>query len=317
MTAQTTHAINAGMENIYPHNTLNAIGNTPLVDLGEGILAKAEFLNPSGSVKDRMALYIIEQAEKNGLLKPGDTIVESTSGNTGNALSMIAAAKGYKMIVLMPNGYTHERSNISKLYGAELRLVGDFHVNQARAEAIELGHQDGYFCPQQFDNELNVEENKNWLGKEIIAQLDERGIKIDAIVQGVGTGGTLIGNALALKEWHNPDLKVFAMEPSESRTIECCITACHNIEGISDGFIPTIYERHKHVVDEIINIDSEEAIDTAMAFCDKRGLMVGPSSGANYLAALEIKRRHPHVKNILTFMCDRGEKYLSLYAQRK
>ncbi|MEC7577328.1 MAG: pyridoxal-phosphate dependent enzyme, partial [Pseudomonadota bacterium] len=149
------------------------------------------------------------------------------------------------------------------------------------------------------------------------AQLDERGIKIDAIVQGVGTGGTLIGNALALKEWHNPDLKVFAMEPSESRTIECCITACHNIEGISDGFIPTIYERHKHVVDEIINIDSEEAIDTAMEFCDQRGLMVGPSSGANYLAALEIKRRHPHVKNILTFMCDRGEKYLSLYAQRK
>ena len=286
------------MEHIYPHNTLNAIGNTPLVDLGEGIFAKAEFLNPSGSVKDRMALYIIEQAEKNDLLKPGDTIVESTSGNTGNALSMIAAAKGYKMIVLMPNGYTHERSNISKLYGAELRLVGDFHVNQARAEAIELGQQDGYFCPQQFDNELNVEENKNWLGKEVIAQLDERGIKIDAIVQGVGTGGTLIGNALALKEWHNPDLKVFAMEPSESRTIECCITACHNIEGI-------------------INIDSEEAIDTAMEFCDQRGLMVGPSSGANYLAALEIKRRHPHVKNILTFMCDRGEKYLSLYAQRK
>ncbi len=305
------------MENVYLKNTLNAVGNTPLIDLESGIYAKAEFLNPSGSVKDRMALYIIEQAEKSGLLKPGDTIVESTSGNTGNALSMIAAAKGYKMIVLMPNGYTHERSNISLLYGAELRLVGDFHVNEARAQAIELGKQDGYFCPQQFDNELNVEENKNWLGKEIIGQLDEKDIKIDAIVQGVGTGGTLIGNAMALKEWHNPELKIFAMEPSESRTIECCITACHNIEGISDGFIPTIYGRHKHMVDEIINIDSEQAIETAISFGTERGLMVGPSSGANYLAALEIKRRHPEVKTVLTFLCDRGEKYLSLYAQRK
>ena len=305
------------MENVYLKNTLNAVGNTPLIDLESGIYAKAEFLNPSGSVKDRMALYIIEQAEKSGLLKPGDTIVESTSGNTGNALSMIAAAKGYKMIVLMPNGYTHERSNISLLYGAELRLVGDFHVNEARAQAIELGKQDGYFCPQQFDNELNVEENKNWLGKEIIGQLDEKDIKIDAIVQGVGTGGTLIGNAMALKEWHNPELKIFAMEPSESRTIECCITACHNIEGISDGFIPTIYGRHKHMVDEIINIASEQAIETAISFGTERGLMVGPSSGANYLAALEIKRRHPEVKTVLTFLCDRGEKYLSLYAQRK
>lgn len=304
------------MNNTYLHNSLNAIGNTPLIDLNDGIYAKAEFLNPSGSVKDRMALYIVEQAEKNGLLKPGDTIVESTSGNTGNALSMIAAAKGYKMIVLMPNGYTHERSNISKLYGAELRLIGDFHVNQARAEAIELGKKDGYFCPQQFDNELNVDENKNWLGKEVISQLDEKEIKIDAIVQGVGTGGTLIGNALALKEWHNPDLKVFAMEPSESRTIECCITACHNIEGISDGFIPTIYERHKDVVDDVINIDSDQAIEIAMQFSTDRGLMVGPSSGANYLAALEIKKRDPNIKNILTFLCDKGEKYLSLYAQR-
>jgi cysteine synthase A len=271
------------MENVYLKNTLNAVGNTPLIDLESGIYAKAEFLNPSGSVKDRMALYIVEQAEKSGLLKPGDTIVESTSGNTGNALSMIAAAKGYKMIVLMPNGYTHERSNISLLYGAELRLVGDFHVNEARAQAIELGKQDGYFCPQQFDNELNVEENKNWLGKEIIAQLDEKSIKIDAIVQGVGTGGTLLGNAMALKEWHNPDLKVFAMEPSESRTIECCITACHNIEGISDGFIPTIYGRHKHMVDEVINIDSELAIDTAIAFGIERGLMVGPAAAQTIL----------------------------------
>jgi cysteine synthase A len=297
-------------------NALNAIGNTPLLDLEDGIFAKAEFLNPSGSVKDRMALYIVEKAEQNGLLKPGDTIVESTSGNTGNALSMIAAAKGYKMIVLMPNGYTHERSNISKLYGADLRLVGDFHVNQARADAIEMGQKDGFFCPQQFDNELNVEENKNWLGKEIIAQLDEQGLKIDAIVQGVGTGGTLLGNAMALKEWHNPELKVFAMEPSESRTIECCMTACHNIEGISDGFIPTIYERHGHLVDGLINIDSEEAIRTAMDFSTNRGLMVGPSSGANYLAALEIKRRHPEVKTVLTFLCDKGEKYLSLFAKK-
>ncbi len=292
-------------------NILEDIGNTPMLDLGNGILAKAEYMNPSGSIKARMANYMIEQAEKEGLLKPGDTIVESTSGNTGNAMSMIAAVKGYKMIVMIPEGYTNERVQISKGFGAEVRFVGHFQVNEARAAAIELGKQDGYYCPAQFDNEWNVDENREWLGKEIIAQLPE-GYKVDAIVQGVGTGGTLIGVSQALKQWHNPDVKVFAMEPTESQTIECCIVADHKIEGISDGFIPTIYGRHKDEVDDIISVDSAVAIEESKRMAREMGLFVGPSSGANYWAAREIQKRHPEIKNVLTLLCDRGEKYLSL-----
>jgi cysteine synthase A len=291
---------------------LETIGDTALLDLGDGIYAKAEFQNPSGSIKARMANYMIERAEKEGLLKHGDTIVEATSGNTGNALSMIAAVKGYKMMVLMPEGYTNERVRISKAYGAEIRFVGHFQVNDARAEAIRMGREPGFYCPAQFDNEWNVEENREWLGREIVGQLDEAGLKIDALVQGVGTGGTLIGVGQALRKWHNPNIKIFAMEPTESRTIECCIVADHKIEGISDGFIPTIYQRHKSEVDGIISVDSNVAIEESKIMARERGLFVGPSSGANYFAARQIKRDHPEVKTVLTLLCDRGEKYLSL-----
>lgn len=290
---------------------LEAVGNTPLLELDDNILAKGEFLNPSGSIKARMAKYMVEKAEAEGLLKPGDTIVESTSGNTGNALSMIAAAKGYKMIVMIPRGYSSERIKISRGYGAEIRFIGHFQVNEARRAAIELGEQNGYYCPAQFDNEWNVEENREWLGPEIIKDLPG-GIKIDAVVQGVGTGGTLIGVAQALKKHHNPDLKVIAMEPSESRTLECCIVADHKIEGISDGFVPTLYERHRDEIDEIINVDSDVALAEARKLARDKGLFVGPSSGANYRAAREIKRRHPEIKTVLTFLCDKAEKYLSL-----
>lgn len=289
---------------------LDCIGNTPLMDLGDGILAKAEFFNPSGSIKARMALYMVERAEREGLLKPGDTIVEATSGNTGNALSMIAAVKGYKMIVLMPDGYSNERVAISRGFGAEIRTVGHFQVNEARAEAIRLGEQPGFYCPQQFDNEWNVEENRDWLAAEIIDQLPP-GLKIDAVVQGVGTGGTLIGVAQGLRARHNPDLKVFAMEPTESRTLECCMVADHQIEGISDGFIPTIYERHRDEITGIINVRGPVAVEVAEDLARTRGLFIGPSSGANYWAAQEIKRNDPSIKTVLTFLCDRGEKYLS------
>lgn len=290
---------------------LDMIGNTPLFDMGDGIYAKCEFLNPSGSIKARLAKYMVEQAEKEGLLKPGDTIVEATSGNTGNAMSMVAAVKHYKMLVIIPGGYTSERVQISRGFGAEIRFAGEFQVNEALQTAHQIGKQDGYYCPGQFDNEWNVDENRDWLGKEIIGQLPE-GMKIDAIVQGVGTGGTLIGVSQALRRWHNPEVKVFAMEPSESRTIECCIIADHNIEGIADGFVPTIYQRHKDEVDEVIHVESETAIDVAKELARRRGLFVGPSSGANVWAAEEIKRRDPGIKTVLTFLCDKGEKYLSL-----
>lgn len=291
---------------------LEAIGNTPLMDLGDGVFAKAEYFNPSGSIKARMANYMVERAEKEGLLKPGNTIVEATSGNTGNALSMIAAVKGYKMLVLMPEGYSNERLRISKGFGAEIQFVGHFQVNDARALAIKTGQQPGFYCPAQFDNEWNVDENREWLGREVITQLNEAGIKIDAVVQGVGTGGTLIGVGQALRQWHNPDIKIFAMEPTESRTIECCIVADHKIEGISDGFIPTIYERHKKEVDGIISVDSQIAIQEAQQMARERGLFVGPSSGANFWAARKIRKDNPSIKNVLTLLCDRGEKYLSL-----
>lgn len=291
-------------------NVLETIGNTRLMDMGDGIYAKCEFENPSGSIKARMAKYMIEQAESKGLLKPGDTIVEATSGNTGNALAMIAAVKGYKMIVMIPNGYSGERVKISRGFGAEVRFVGDFQVNQAREEAIKMGEQPGFYCPAQFDNEWNVDENREWLGPEIIAQLP-KGVVIDAIVQGVGTGGTLVGVAQSLKAKHNPNIKVFAMEPSESRTIECCIVCDHKIEGISDGFIPTIYERHQSLITGVVDVESDIAIEEAKLLARTRGLFVGPSSGGNYWAARELKRRDPSIKTVLTFMCDRGEKYLS------
>jgi len=304
------HAANGAQKTI-----LESIGNTPLLDLGDGIYAKAEYMNPSGSIKARMANFMIEKAEQEGLLKPGGTIVEATSGNTGNALSMIAAVKGYKMIVVMPEGYTNERVLISRGFGAEIKFVGHFQVNEARAEAIRMGKQDGFYCPAQFDNEWNVEENREWLGREIIDQLPP-GLKFDAVVQGVGTGGTLVGITQALRSWHNPEIKAFAMEPSESRTLECCIVADHHIEGISDGFVPTIYQRHKDEIDGIISVDSLVAIEEAKKLTRERGLFVGPSSGANYWAAREIKRRNPAIKNVLTLLCDRGEKYLSMMYQK-
>lgn len=289
---------------------LDCIGNTPLLDLGDNILAKAEFFNPSGSIKARMAKFMIEKAEASGLLKPGDTIVEATSGNTGNALSMIAAAKGYKMIVVMPDGYSNERARISAGFGAELRLVGHFQVNEARQLAIDLGNQPGDYCPQQFDNEWNVEENREWLAREIIGQLPPE-MKIDAIVQGVGTGGTLIGVTQGLRLWHNPDLKSFAMEPTESQTLECCIVSDHKIEGISDGFVPTLWERHKDEITDIIDVPGDVAVQEAENLARERALFVGPSSGANVWAARRLRKENPEIGTILTFLCDRGEKYLS------
>ena len=291
---------------------LDAIGNTPLLSIGDGVFAKAEFLNPSGSIKARMAKFLIEKAEDEGLLKPGMTIIESTSGNTGNALSMVAAAKGYKMIVCIPEGYTNERTLISRGFGATVKYMGYFHVNEAKDYAIRQGQKEGFYCPAQFDSEWNVEENREWLGREVIEQINKSNIKIDAIVQGVGTGGTLIGVAQALKEWHNPDLKVFAMEPSESPTLTSGIVETHRIEGINDGFVPSIYEHHRDLVDDVIQIDGEDAIEACKSLASNKGLFVGPSSGGNYLAAQKIKQKYPEMGNVLTFLCDKAEKYLSI-----
>ena len=283
---------------------LDAIGNTPLINI-EGIYVKMEYLNPSGSVKARIAKYMIERAEKEGLLKPGDTIVEASSGNTGNAMSMVAAVKGYKMIVVMPEGLSMERTAISQAFGAEVRTLGDFHVNKALDEVRRLGALPGYYAPQQFDSEWNVTENYEWLGKEIVAQLPT---KPDLLISGVGTGGTLVGVGQAFKEV-NPNAKSYALEPSESCTIACSEIAKHLIEGISDGFVPGIIERHAKDIDGFVHIHSIDAIEETKRLARTHGLFVGPSSGAHMLAAKKLKAELG-AETVVTIFCDEGEKYI-------
>ena len=290
------------------NSILDAIGGTPLVEV-EGIYCKLEYLNPSGSIKARIAKYMIERAEDEGLLRHGDTIVEATSGNTGNALSMVAAVKGYRMLVVMPEGMSGERVAISRAFGAEVMEIGHFHVNEALAKAKELGHEPGYFCPSQFESEWNVEENRTWLGPEILAQLPAGAVP-DAVVMGVGTGGTLIGVGQAFREI-NPAVKLFAMEPSESSTILCGEIGDHLIEGISDGFVPSIFERHQNLVDTALTVDSEEAVEEMRRLAKQYGLFVGPSSGANLIAARKVRESFPELETIITLFCDEGEKYIS------
>ena len=293
----------AGLSN----SILDAIGDTPMLEI-EGIYCKCEFLNPSGSIKARIAKYMIEKAEEEGLLTEGDTIVEATSGNTGNALSMVAAVKGYRMLVVMPEGMSNERLAISRAYGAEVLQIGHFHVDAALEKARELGRRHGYFFPSQFESEWNVEENREVLGPEILGQLPE-GTVPDALVMGVGTGGTLVGVGQAFREV-NPGVKLFAMEPSESSTIMCGEVGEHLIEGISDGFVPGIFERYRRLVDTTLTVDSEEAVESMRSLAKQYGLFVGPSSGANLIAARKVRAAYPELKTIVTLFCDEGEKYI-------
>ena len=286
---------------------LDAIGNTPLINI-EGIWVKMEYMNPSGSIKARIAKYMIERAEAEGLLKPGDTIVEASSGNTGNAMSMVAAVKGYKMLVIMPDGMSPERTAISEAFGADVRAMGDFHVNDALAEARRIGQQPGFFAPQQFDNEWNVEENREWLGQEILDQLP---VLPDLVIGGVGTGGTIVGVGQSFKAV-NPNCKVIALEPAESCTILCGEIHKHLIEGISDGFVPGIVERHRDEIDGYVDITSEDSITEMRRLARVHGILVGPSSGAHLLAAKQLKEKY-HVENVVTFFCDEGEKYINDY----
>jgi cysteine synthase len=289
------------------NSILDAIGDTPMLEI-EGVYCKCEFLNPSGSIKARIAKYMVEKAEEEGLLAKGDTIVEATSGNTGNALSMVAAVKGYRMLVIMPAGMSNERLAISRAYGAEVLQVGHFHVDAALEKARELGRRRGYFCPSQFESEWNVEENREVLGPEILAQLPE-GTVPDALVMGVGTGGTLVGVGQAFREV-NPEIRLFAMEPSESSTIMCGEVGEHLIEGIADGFVPGIFKRHRGMVDTTLAVDSEEAVESMRDLAKQYGLFVGPSSGANLIAAKKVRAAYPELETVVTLFCDEGEKYI-------
>jgi len=289
---------------------LDAIGDTPLVTV-DGIWVKLEYLNPSGSIKARIATYMVQRAEDEGLLSPGDTIVEASSGNTGNALSMVAAVKGYKMLVVMPNGVSPERMAISRAFGAEVKMVGDFHVNDALAEVRELGRKPGYFAPSQFDSEWNVEENRTWLGPEILRQLPE-GVVPDAVIGGVGTGGTLIGVGQCFREL-NPSCRIVAMEPDESCMFLCGEVGKHLIEGIADGFVPGIVRRHRALIDEFYAVGSLEAIAEMRRLAREHGIFVGPSSGAHLIAAKRLRENHPDLATVVTFFCDEGEKYVNQY----
>jgi cysteine synthase A len=226
-------------------------------------------------------------------------------------MSMVAAVLGYKMLVVMPEGLSPERAAISLAFGADMLRVGTFHVNEALDEATRLGTMPGYFAPHQFESEWNVEENRTWLGPEILAQLPP-GTTPDAFVMGVGTGGTLIGVGQAFREV-NPEVRIVALEPSESCTIQCGDTGLHRIEGIADGFIPTIYERHQSLVDQVVAVHSDDAIAEMRRLASEHGLFVGPSSGANMIAARRIRDELPESATIVTILCDEGEKYLSEY----
>jgi cysteine synthase len=292
------------------HSILDAIGDTPLLEI-EGVFAKIEFLNPSGSIKARIARYMIERAEQAGLLAPGDTIVEATSGNTGNALSMVAAVKGYRMLVVMPEGLSSERVAISRAFGADVLFCGNFHVNAALERARELGRQPGYFCPSQFESEWNIEENRQVLGPEILAQLPS-GRRPDGLVMGVGTGGTLIGVGQAFRA-ANPQVRLFAMEPTESSTILCGEIGRHEIEGISDGFVPGIFQRNAALVNQVLTVSSEDAVAAMRHLARAHGLLCGPSSGAHLLAAKRLREQFPELATVVTVFCDEGEKYLHDY----
>lgn len=289
---------------------LDGIGGTPLARI-DGIWAKLEYRNPSGSIKARLALYLIERAESEGLLRPGDTIVEASSGNTGNAMSMVAAAKGYRMIVVMPEGLSEERMAISRAFGAEVLTVGTFHVDAALDRVRELAQHPGFFAPQQFDSDWNVDENREWLGPEILSQLPA-GVVPDAFVMGVGTGGTLIGVGQAFRAV-NPFVRLVAVEPDESCTIRCGEVCRHLIEGISDGFVPGIFRRHHRLIDEVVAIPSDHAIGEMRRLARRHGLFVGPSSGAHLLAARQLRAEHPELSCVVTIFPDEGEKYISEY----
>ena len=298
------------------------IGQTPLLELNKfskshgietPIIAKVEFFNPGGSVKDRIALAMIEDAEKKGLLKPGATIIEPTSGNTGVGLALVAAVKGYKLVLTMPETMSIERRNLVKAYGAEVKLTsGAAGMAGAIKAAEELRDATpGSIILQQFENPANPQKHYDTTGVEV---WEQTGGDIDIFVAGVGTGGTLSGIGKRLKE-KNPNIKIVAVEPKSSAVLNGQPSGSHKIQGIGAGFIPKTY--NGDVVDEIFDVDNDDAIRTGRQLAREEGLLVGISSGAAAFAAIEIAKRPENKgKKIVALLPDTGERYLStvLYA---
>jgi cysteine synthase A len=295
-------------------NILTTIGKTPLVRINRmttgtnaEIIAKLEFFNPGGSVKDRIALNMLETAERLGTLQKGMTIVEPTSGNTGIGLALVAAVKGYRVIFTMPENMSIERRKILKQYGAEIVLTpGNQGMAGAVAEAECLAAQPGYFMPQQFRNPANPEIHRRTTALEIITDLGN--LIPDYFVAGVGTGGTLTGNGEVLKQSY-PGLKIIAVEPLASAVLSGGKTGPHKIQGLGAGFIPEVLNRN--IIDEIIQVEDDAAIVTARRLAAEEGILVGISAGANMFAALKITKRSSEKCMIFTVFPDSGERYLS------
>lgn len=292
-------------------NVIDLIGNTPLVSLrqmtGLSIYAKAEFLNPGGSIKDRVAKNMIEQAEKSGELRPGMTIVEPTSGNTGIGLAFVGVRKGYRVIIVMPENMSEERKKIIRALGAELVLTPpeesiDGSVKKAEELAEEMGN---CFIPQQFVNPNNPAIHYNTTAVELYDQLEG---KVDIFVSGLGSGGTLQGIGKYLKE-KNPDLKVAAVEPKNVSALLGHEPGLHSIQGIGDGFIPDVLDTS--LIDDIIEVTDEDAIRTARELASVQGLLCGTSSGANVWACKMLAEKYGKDKVIATVLADRMERYFS------
>ncbi len=292
-------------------NILDLIGSTPIVSLepstGMKIFAKAEFLNPGGSIKDRVAKNMIEQAEKRGVLKKGMTIVEPTSGNTGIGLALCGVRMGYNVIIVMPENMSEERKKIIRALGAELVLTpAEESLDGAVNEVMRIASQsDEYFVPQQFENPDNPKIHYLTTGPEIYSQLDGR---VDIFVSGLGSGGTLQGITEFLKE-KNPDLVSVAVEPKNVSALLGDEPGLHQIQGIGDGFIPSVLDTS--LIDEVVTVTDDDAIGTTRMLARKQGLMCGTSSGANIWACMQMAEKYGKDKIIATVLPDRMERYFS------
>ena len=300
------------------NSVLDFVGNTPLIKLNspEGIFssfeadlyAKVEYVNPSGSIKDRIAKYMIEQAEKRGDLKKGDTIIEATSGNTGIAFSMAGAAKAYNVVIVMCETMTEERRNFMRAYGAEVvSTPACDNLKGAVNKAKELAKQPGYWMPAQFDNYDNVEAHRILMGKEIIEQVPDGWV--DAFVAGVGTGGTLMGVAKALKEV-NPNVQIVAAQPASSQELTGGKVGEHRIDGIGEGFIPSIVDTS--IIDDAVDVGDETAVSWSRMLAREKGLFAGISSGANVYAAVQIAKKLKKGQTVVTVLPDSQDRYASL-----
>lgn len=289
------------------------IGETPLVKLQRlvteehaDVYLKLEFMNPGSSVKDRIALSMIEDAEQTGKLKAGDTIVEPTSGNTGIGLAMVAAAKGYRTLLVMPETMSLERRNLLRAYGAELVLTpGPKGMNGAIAKAREIQEEHGYFMPQQFENPANPKVHRETTGKELLEQV---GDQLDAFVSGIGTGGTITGAGEVLKDKF-PDLLSVALEPADSPILSGGGPGPHKIQGIGAGFVPDIL--NTELYDEVFTVTTEQAFEYARRAAKEEGILGGISSGAAIYAALDVAKRLGKGKKVVAVIPSNGERYLS------